>query len=113
MIEQVRPSQLSDWLQRHASARPVVLDVREPMELALASVRPEEGFEVVAIPMYEIPARLGELDPQRPLACLCHHGVRSHQVAMFLAHHGYEQVANIAGGIDAWSLERDAGVAQY
>jgi rhodanese-related sulfurtransferase len=63
--------------------------------------------------MYEIPERLAELDPERPLACLCHHGVRSQQVAMFLARQGFEHVVNIAGGIDAWSIERDASVAQY
>jgi rhodanese-related sulfurtransferase len=44
---------------------------------------------------------------------LCHHGVRSQQVAMFLARQGFEHVVNIAGGIDAWSIERDASVAQY
>ncbi|MEY4653339.1 MAG: hypothetical protein RI884_1920 [Pseudomonadota bacterium] len=112
MIDQIRPSQLSDWLQQHADLRPVVLDVREPMELAIARVRPE-GFELMHIPMYEIPGSLAELDPERPLACLCHHGVRSQQVAMFLARQGFEQVVNIAGGIDAWSIERDDSVAQY
>lgn len=112
MIDQVRPSQLSHWLQQHANERPVVLDVREPLELTFASVRPE-GFDLVHIPMNQLPARLGELDPQRPLACLCHHGMRSQRVAMFLAHNGFEQVVNIDGGIDAWSAERDPGVAQY
>lgn len=112
MIDQVRPSQLSDWLAQHASDQPVLLDVRDPLELTVARVRPE-GFELVHIPMNELPARLGELDPQRPMACLCHHGVRSQRVAMFLAHNGFEQVVNIAGGIDAWSTERDPGVAQY
>ncbi len=112
MIDQVRPSHLSDWLQQHAGEQPVVLDVRDPLELTMARVA-AEGFELVHIPMNELPARLGELDPQRPLACLCHHGVRSQRVAMFLAHNGFERVVNIAGGIDAWSMERDPSVAQY
>lgn len=112
MIDQIRPSQLSDWLQQHAGAQPVVLDVRDPMELAIASVQ-AQGFDLVHIPMYEIPARHAQLDPTRPLACLCHHGVRSQQVAMFLARQGFEKVVNIAGGIDAWSAERDASVPQY
>ncbi len=112
MIDQIRPSQLSEWLQQHAGEQPVVLDVREPMELALASVEPA-GFELVAIPMNQVPARLGELDPGRPLACLCHHGIRSHQVARFLAHQGFEHVVNIAGGIDAWSMEHDPRVTRY
>lgn len=112
MIDQIRPAQLPEWLRLHAAQRPLVLDVREPMEVAVASVRPED-FELVHMPMEQVPARCGELDPQRPVACLCHHGIRSQRVAMFLAHQGFEQVANIAGGIDAWSVERDASVARY
>ncbi len=112
MIDQVRPSQLSDWLARHGSGRPVVLDVREPIEWKIASVQPE-GAQLVQMSMGEIPARLQELDPDRPVACLCHHGIRSMQVAMYLAHQGFAQVANITGGLDLWSQELDSGVARY
>jgi rhodanese-related sulfurtransferase len=113
MIDQIRPSQLEPWFQSVAAAgQPLVLDVREPHELAVARVL-ENGVEVLAIPMGSIPARLAELDATRPIACLCHHGARSMQVAMFLQSRGFAQIANIAGGIDAWSLERDAGIARY
>jgi rhodanese-related sulfurtransferase len=113
MIEQVRPSGLADWLAAQAGAEPpLVLDVREPWEVQTASVRPD-GFDVVAIPMNEVPARIAQLDPARPVACLCHHGARSQRVAMFLEQNGFTRVANIAGGIDAWSAERDAGVPRY
>ena len=91
---------------------PILLDVREPWEQQTASVRPD-GFELVAIPMNEIPARLGELDAQRPIACLCHHGARSQRVALYLAQNGFDLLANIAGGIDAWSAQLDAGVPRY
>ncbi|WP_298924358.1 rhodanese-like domain-containing protein [uncultured Ramlibacter sp.] len=111
MIVQVRPSELAAWLQQQSQPA-VVLDVREPSELRTASVR-AEGFELVTIPMNEIPARLGELDAGRPIACLCHHGARSQRVAMFLAGNGFGELANIAGGIDAWSLERDSAVPRY
>jgi rhodanese-related sulfurtransferase len=115
MIVQVRPSALQDWLsaQAQAAAKPLVLDVREPWELQTASVKPEAGFELAAIPMNQIPARLAELDPERPVAVLCHHGSRSQRVAMFLAQQGFENVANIAGGIEAWSQEHDASVPRY
>lgn len=113
MIAQVRPSQFDDWLAAQGGAVPVLLDVREPWELATASVQSGEGFALVAIPMNDIPARLAELDPAAPIACLCHHGARSQRVAAFLAHHGFERVANIAGGIDAWAAERDAAVPRY
>ncbi len=112
MIEQVRPAVLADWLQRHEAGNPLVLDVREPWELQSASVA-AQGFELVAIPMGQLPARLAELDPTRPTACLCHHGVRSLRVAVFLAQSGFGNVANITGGIDAWSHERDPAVPRY
>lgn len=114
MIAQVRPADLPAWFQAQASGREpaIVLDVREPWELQAASVK-ADGFELVAIPMNEIPARLGELDPARPVACLCHHGARSQRVASFLAQRGFAQLANIAGGIDAWSRERDPAVPLY
>jgi rhodanese-related sulfurtransferase len=111
MIPQVRPSDFDDWLQAQP-ARPLVLDVREPWELQTASVAPG-AYDVAAIPMNEVPARLRELPQDRPIACLCHHGARSQRVAMFLAQQGYTDVANIAGGIDAWSRERDPQVPVY
>lgn len=113
MVTQVRPSQLQQWLQQaRGHAEPLVLDVREPHELQMASIR-ADGFEFKAIPMGVIPVRLQELDPKRPVACLCHHGGRSMQVANFLASRGFSQVANIAGGIHAWTQEVDPSVPQY
>ena len=111
MIPQVRPADWSDWLQAQPS-RPVVLDVREPWEMRTASLAPDD-FDLLAIPMNEVPARLSELPPDRPIACLCHHGHRSQRVALFLAQQGYGDVVNIAGGIAAWSRERDPGVPLY
>ncbi|RFO98169.1 sulfurtransferase [Rhodoferax lacus] len=113
MITQFRPSELSAWLQQVGpDSAPVVLDVREPSELQIASVK-AEGFTLLTIPMGTVPLRLSELDPQRPIACLCHHGGRSMQVAQFLASRGYENVANIAGGIHAWAAEVDPTLATY
>lgn len=112
MIDHIHPAQLADWLATHAQDRPLVLDVREPWELQTASVTPQ-GFELVAIPMGALGGRLAELDPARPVACLCHHGMRSLHVAGFLAHQGFDRVANITGGIDAWSHQRDPSVPRY
>ena len=112
MIEQVRPAEFETW-SAGTSAPALLLDVREPWELQTASVTAPEGVELVAIPMNEIPARLAELDPARPVACLCHHGARSQRVAAFLAQQGFAEVANVAGGIDAWSATRDAAVPRY
>lgn len=114
-MQAITPAQLDDWIRSHAAdggAPPVVLDVREPWELQTASVAPQ-GFELVHMPMRSIPQRLAELDPQRPIACLCHHGGRSAQVTHFLMNQGFTQVVNIHGGIDLWSLERDASIPRY
>ncbi len=113
MIDQIRPNQLEAWFASlPAGTAPLVLDVREPHELAIARVQ-DAGVEVLAIPMGTVPVRLAELDPERPIACLCHHGGRSMQVASFLAARGFSQIANVAGGIDAWSSERDPAIARY
>ena len=113
MITRVRPAQLAQWFAANpAGTQPLVLDVREPWELQTASVKPE-GFELVAMPMRSVPARLNELDRDQPIACLCHHGMRSAQVANFLINQGFTQVVNIHGGIHAWSQERDPAVPVY
>ena len=113
MIEQVPPAALAEWFSAIAAETPpLLLDVREPAEWQAASVRPA-GAELLQMSMQTIPARLDELDPDRPVAVLCHHGGRSMQVAMFLAQRGFERVANVAGGIDAWALQLDPSVPRY
>lgn len=113
MVTQIRPSQLPTWLNAvRCHGQPVVLDIREPYELDMASLK-ADGFDLVTIPMGVLPVRLQELDPARPVACLCHHGGRSMQVAAFLSARGFDHVANIAGGINAWSAEVDPRVPRY
>ena len=102
---------LAEWLADQSRPAPVLLDVREPWELQTASVAPA-GFTLVAIPMNEIPGRLAELGEGQRIACLCHHGARSQRVAAFLNQNGFDQLANVAGGIDAWSTH-DPSVPRY
>jgi rhodanese-related sulfurtransferase len=112
-MQQVSPSQFNDWFQQAASVgQPLVLDVRETWECQLASIAPA-GCEVLIMPMQTIPARLMELDKSRPIACLCHHGGRSMQVASFLEQQGFNNITNISGGIHAWSNQVDASVPVY
>lgn len=113
MIDQITPAQFNDWLAaQDAGVQPLVLDVREAWEVQMAHIQ-ANGFEVVHMPMQTVPARLQDLPTDRPIACLCHHGARSMQVAMFLAQRGFDRVANIAGGIHAWSMQVDPSVATY
>ncbi|HKN02248.1 MAG TPA: rhodanese-like domain-containing protein [Candidatus Binataceae bacterium] len=85
-----------------------ILDVREAEEVAFAPF-PNASH----IPMGDIPSRLTELDPDRETVVVCHHGVRSAQVAMYLARMGFERVINLSGGIDAWSLDADPATPRY
>ena len=63
--------------------------------------------------MQELPGRLDELDGSQRLAVLCHSGVRSARVADWLAGNDFTSVANVQGGIDAWSIEIDATIPRY
>lgn len=107
-MKNIHATELSALLKTGDSTRPVVLDVREPWEFALCQVPTS-----VHIPMQQVPARIAELDDRRPIVCVCHHGARSMQVAMFLQQRGFETVYNLAGGIDAWSREVDPSVPTY
>ena len=121
MIPQLNPCDFAAWRDSARAgagpaALPVVLDVREPWEVQTASVKPD-GFTLVHIPMREIPAHLTSLQEahgaDHPIACLCHHGMRSQQVANYLAQSGFGEVVNLQGGIDAWSEQIDPSVARY
>ena len=113
MIDQVQPAQLAAWIASQAPhGNTVVLDVREAWEVETACVKPD-GFELLPIPMHTVPLRLQELKPDQPIAVLCHHGGRSMQVAAFLVQQGFCHVANVAGGIHAWSTQVDASVPTY
>ncbi len=104
-ISEITPSELKQRID--SGERPFMLDVREPWEVAAAALAGATN-----IPMGEIPSRLAELDPDRETVVLCHHGIRSAQVAIYLARNGFERVVNLAGGIDAWSAI-DPAVPRY
>jgi rhodanese-related sulfurtransferase len=105
-IGEILPEELSERLKR--GERPLVLDVREPEEIAIASFP-----GATHIPMGDIPSRLTELDPDQETVVVCHHGIRSAQVAMYLARLGFERVSNLSGGIDLWSATVDPAVPRY
>ena len=94
--------------RRDAGEPHLLLDVREPDEIAIAAV---DGASV--IPMGEIPERFGELPAQTPIVVMCHSGGRSARVTRFLNANGYSDAVNLAGGIDAWSESIDPTVPHY
>ena len=97
--------------QRLAAANPPrLIDVREADEFALARIA---GAEL--LPLSQWPAIAAEklTAPAQPLLLLCHHGIRSGQATAYLLRHGFTDVTNVAGGIDAWSQEIDPSVPRY
>lgn len=88
-----------------------LIDVREPEEFAIAKII---GAEL--IPMQSIPSQLQRLEAAadtRSLAVICHHGVRSLNVVVWLRRQGVENCFSVAGGIDRWSCEVDPTVPRY
>lgn len=110
-IIQLSPEQAAHW-----PADVLVIDVREAWELELAHVRHLPALALRHIPLGQLPQRVAELDALeaegKTLAMLCHHGVRSMNAAYFLQQQGFERVANITGGIDAWA-KHDAAIGRY
>lgn len=107
-MRQISPRQLADWLADQGREQPVLLDVREPWEYELCHVTGSKH-----LPMAAVPARLGELDPEREVVVVCHHGGRSMQVAMFLERAGFTSVHNLMGGVEAWARDVDPAMARY
>lgn len=105
-IGTVDAATLSDELG--SGSPPVLLDVREPWEAAIAAIAGS-----TLIPLGELGDRVGELDPAASVVVYCHLGVRSEYAARLLAGAGFARVRNLTGGIDAWSRTVDATVVRY
>lgn len=86
----------------------VILDVREPWEVAACAI---DGS--MHIPMRELPARLSEIPQDSLVIALCHHGIRSLQVTEWLRRNGFSNVVNLTAGIDAWARQIDSSMATY
>jgi len=110
-MRQITPGELADWLaaaSRQERTGPQLLDVREPWELAICRI---DG--ALAMPMASVPPRQQELDPDAETVVICHHGVRSYQVALFLERNGFTNVLNLSGGIAAWADDVDPSMPRY
>ena len=91
-----------------ASRGAAIIDVREPYELEICRVGDAQH-----IPMRQIPEQLDALPKDKHLMILCHAGGRSRRVTEFLRSRGYNNVSNIAGGIDAWAETIEPGMQRY
>ena len=97
-IQDIEPLELHELLQAVSDGEaPLVLDVREPWEFRRVHV---PGAKL--LPLGQLSERIGELDPQRPVAVICASGNRSQSAAALLAQKGFQKVFNVAGGTNAW-----------
>jgi rhodanese-related sulfurtransferase len=106
-MRELTPDECKAHLEQ-ARPRPMLLDVREPWEYQIVHL---EGSELV--PMRKVPEIMETLDPQQEIIVVCHHGIRSRQVARFLEHQGFSNVVNLNGGLDAWARHTDTSLPTY
>ena len=106
MVPEITAKQLAEKLK--SPNPPLVVDVREPHEYRFCRI---EGAELK--PLGEIDDWADTLDRDAEIVLQCHSGVRSAQATMYLKQLGFKHVANLRGGIDAWSREVDPAVPRY
>jgi rhodanese-related sulfurtransferase len=105
-VPQLSPQELAARLESGDDL--TIIDVREPWELERASLP-----NAMAIPLGEIPGASATLDASRSYVLVCHHGMRSELATEWLRNHGFADVSNLDGGIDAWSMTVDPSVPRY
>ncbi len=106
-MQQMTAVELNQRLQS-GMPPPLLLDVREPHEFRHCRI---EGS--VNMPMNQVVSDYSKLDPHRETVVICHHGIRSLQIANFLLNHGFLEIANLTGGVAAWASQVDRSMATY
>lgn len=108
MINNCTSHELHERITKKES--PILLDVREDEEVAICQLP-----GALHVPMGDVPSRLTELEEhaEKEIVVYCHHGIRSGSVQRFLLEQGFENVRNLVGGIDAYSLGVDETIPRY
>lgn len=106
-MKKFTPRDLKTHLEQTAEP-PLLLDVREPWEYETCRI---DGSTL--IPMGRIQAAVEALDKNRETVVICHHGIRSRAVAIFLEREGFNNVINLEGGVDRWADEVDPQMQKY
>ncbi len=105
MVE-ITPKELQERIARGDNF--LLIDVREPHELAIAAIP-----GAVAVPLGTLPSRVDDFDPDADIVLMCRSGRRSADALLFLQARGFTRLANLRGGILAWSDDVDPAVAKY
>jgi rhodanese-related sulfurtransferase len=107
-IAQISAADLSNWLGSPDKSQPLLLDVRENWEFETCKLPGS-----LSIPMGNIMDQAKTLNPDAAVVCICHHGIRSQQVALYLKSIGFSRLYNLQGGIHAWSCTVDPSCPTY
>ena len=107
------PKELHEWLEKDV-LQPIIIDVREEEELEMARF-PATTFH---LPLSKFQNWVHTISKQisidQPLVVICHSGIRSLNFGTWLIEQGWEnEVWNLEGGIDAWSVNVDPNVPRY
>ena len=106
MIEK-NPNEIQQMLD-DSSQDTLVLDVRELWEYDICHIN-----ESLHIPMGKLIERLDEIDKDKILVVVCHHGIRSRGVGQYLSNNGFDNVINLSGGLNRWAKEIDKDMPRY
>ncbi|WP_036170550.1 rhodanese-like domain-containing protein [Massilia sp. 9096] len=107
-MQHITAPELAARLADESREQPLLLDVRENWEYETCHIAGS-----TQIPMNLIPIRVTEIDDDREIVCVCHHGARSMQVAAFLERNGFSNITNLTGGIHAWAVQVDPSMPKY
>ena len=105
-IDEISPLELKPLLDR--GAEPVILDVRNPEEIAICRIA---GSTVIPLP--ELAERLSELDQSTSYVVHCKSGMRSAKAIGLMQAAGFTRLKNLSGGILAWIKDVDPSLPTY
>ncbi len=106
LYETISPSDVAERLRNGEQLN--LIDVREPSEFEIAAI---EGAKLLPLSLFT--EWIDDLKPDKEIIVMCHHGIRSANLCVFLVRNGFEKVFNLDGGIDLWSKVVDGNVPRY
>jgi rhodanese-related sulfurtransferase len=106
-MREITVKTLYEYLQNTENT-PLLLDVREQWEFNVCHL---EG--VTLVPMGQVPEHIQSWNKDQEIIVICHHGIRSLQVAHFMEESGFQQMVNLIGGMHAWALSVDKQMSTY
>jgi rhodanese-related sulfurtransferase len=106
MYQTISPTDLFTRLEAREKLR--FIDVRELIEHEMVNI---EAAELLPLSCFN--DWIDTLKKDEEIVVMCHHGIRSANVCMFLVRNGFDKVFNLDGGIDLWAKQVDLNMPKY